>query len=486
MLTTGQIVLICIAAAIGALIIFMIIRTMFTKAEKIETQKFTPITVNPDILAQHLSEAVKIPTVTVVAPNNNYEHFIAYQKFLEKTYPLIFKIAEKTLINNYSIVLKIKGSDANLLPAAFLAHQDVVPAPVEGWEHDPFGGKIVDGFIYGRGSQDMKSQMISNLEGLEALLKDGREPKRTIYFCFGHDEEYTGKDGARNISQWLYDNNIRLEYVFDEGGTVLDGSAFGVKGKLALIGTCEKGYVDYTLTSNIPGGHASAPEKRSAVDTLSEAVYMLSRIPMKAYWSKPIKDLFASLAPIMNPLFKFIFVNRDIFGPLLKVLLIKLHPVGASIMRTTFAFTQFKGSDAPNVIPPSATAVVNCRINIGQTQEEVVKHIKSVVGKDIVLGQLTDGFDPSPVSDINSYAYKIIKRSILEVFPDFIPAPYPFIAATDSKYYYKVCDNVFRFTPFEMTQEDQHRIHALNERCGVKALAQATQFFARLLENSCF
>ena len=72
------------------------------------------------------------------------------------------------------------------------------------------------------------------------------------------------------------------------------------------------------------------------------------------------------------------------------------------------------------------------------------------------------------------------------MFPDFVPAPYPFIAATDSKYYYKVCDNVFRFTPFEVTPEDQHRIHALNERCKIDDLEKATQFFARLFENTCF
>jgi carboxypeptidase PM20D1 len=485
-MTAGQIILICVLGSIGALILFMIIRTLLVRPEKIEPQKFNPISVDDNLVAKHLSQAVSIATVTVISPEQSYEPFLEYHKFLEKTYPLIFKRAEKTIINGYSLIIKIQGSDESLLPVAFLAHQDVVPAPAEGWEHGPFSGDISDGFVHGRGSQDMKCQMISNLEGLEALLKLGKEPKRSIYFCFGHDEEYTGKEGAKNISQYLFDNNIRFEYVFDEGGTVLDGASLGINGKIALIGTCEKGYVDYTLKSSIPGGHASAPEKRSAVDTLSEAVYMLSKVPMKAYWSQPIKDLFKSLAPIMKPFVKFIIVNRDIFAPLIKVLLVKLHPVGASIMRTTFAFTQFEGSDAPNVIPPSATAVVNCRINIGQTQEDVIKHIKKVVGKDIEVGQLTDGFDPSPISNIKSNAYKEIKRSILEVFPDFIPAPYPFIAATDSKYYYKVCDNVYRFTPFEVTVEDQHRIHALNERCNIKALGQATKFFARLIENTCF
>ncbi|HOO22097.1 MAG TPA: M20/M25/M40 family metallo-hydrolase [Clostridia bacterium] len=485
MLTAGEIVLICVFGALAALIIFMIIRTALTKKEVIEAEAFTPPQLDTEAITKHLSEAVKIPTITVISPSQSFEPFVEYKKFLEETYPNIFKNAEVTVINGYSLVIKLEGEDKTLLPFAFLAHQDVVPAPKEGWEHEPFGGEIEGGFVHGRGSQDMKGQMIANLEAMESILSQGKKLRRTVYFCFGHDEEYTGKDGARNIVNYLYENNIRFECVFDEGGTVLDGKMFGLNGKLALIGTCEKGYVDYTLASSIPGGHASAPAKKSAVDTLAEAIYLLRSVPMKAYWSQPAKDMFKSIAPHMKPLFKFVFVNRDILSPLLKLLLVIIHPIGNSFLRTTFAFTQIEGSNAPNVIPPSAKAVVNCRINIGQTQADVEKHMRKVVGKNIEIGKLTDGYDPSPVSDITSEPYKLIKKTITEVFPDFIPAPYPFIAATDAKHYYKVCDNVFRFTPFEVTAEDQSRIHALNERCSIKSLITATQFFVRLIENTC-
>lgn len=488
--TTG-IVLLCIFVPIGALILFMILRTVFTKKKDLKPKTFEPFDFNKDELAKKLSEAVQIPTVTVVNEGESYEAFDKYHKYLEKTFPNVFSNAEVNVIHEHSLVLIIKGSDESLLPAAFLAHQDVVPAPPEGWEHEPFSGDIEGGFVHGRGSQDMKHQMIANLEGCEALLKSGRRPKRTIYFCFGHDEEYTGKNGAKYIVQWLSDNNIRFEFVFDEGGTVLDPNAMInnkmklFDGKLALIGTTEKGYVDYVLTSEIPGGHASSPTRKNSVNTLCEAVYLLSNSPMKAHWSKPVKELFKTIAPYSHPLIKFVLVNRDILSPILKPLMLKA-PVGASALRTTFAFTQLKGSDAPNVIPPRAEAVINCRINIGENQEQVEEYMQKVVGKDIKISKLHAGFDPSPVSNIKSKPYELITRSITEVFPDFIPAPYPFIAATDSKYYYKVCDNVFRFTPFEVTPKDQHRIHGLNERCDIDALVLAAKFFARLMENTCF
>ncbi|MFW5779907.1 MAG: M20/M25/M40 family metallo-hydrolase [Bacillota bacterium] len=360
-----------------------------------------------------------------------------------------------------------------------------MPAPPEGWDVDPFSGEIKDGYVYGRGSQDMKGQMIAVLEAIENLLNNNFQPERTIYYCFGHDEEFTGKEGAKNIAKYLEENNIKLEFVVDEGGTVLDGSIVGVKGMLALIGTCEKGYVDVQLKAKKPGGHASTPFKRNSCDLLSEAVYDVAMTPMRRTWSQPAKDMFKAIAPNMKPLYKFLFVNRDVLSPLLKWILGIANPVTNSLLKTTFATTQLKGADAPNVLPPEATATINCRININENSEKVIKHIQRVVGNDIEVNMLPGKNEPTPVSDITSDAYKILTKSINEVFEDFLPAPYPFIAATDAKYYYNVCNNVYRFTPFLMSEEDRTRIHAINERMEINALVKATQFFARFIENAC-
>jgi carboxypeptidase PM20D1 len=187
----------------------------------------------------------------------------------------------------------------------------------------------------------------------------------------------------------------------------------------------------------------------------------------------------------MKFLYKFLFVNRDILSPLLKWALGIANPVTDSLLKTTFAPTQLKGADAPNVLPPEATATINCRINIGESSEKVLNHIKKVVGKNIEVSVLPGKNEPSPVSDIISDAYKTLTKTINEVFEDFLPAPYPFIAATDAKFYYNVSNNVYRFTPFLMSEDDRTRIHAINERQEINGLVKATQFFARFIENSC-
>ena len=482
----GAIVGICIGGAFAALILFMILRTVFNVAKPKKDIVTTEVKFDKKEFAENLRGAVQIPTVTVIKEGQSYEPFLKYHEYLEKTFPNVFKYAEKTLINGYSLVLKIEGTDKDLLPGCFLSHQDVVPAPPEGWDTDPFGGEIKDGFLYGRGSLDMKWHMIAVLTALDDHLKTKGAPKRTIYCCFGHDEEITGKDGAKNIAKYLYDNGIRMEYVVDEGGSLIDGSLLGLNKMIAAIGVCEKGYADLVLTSVKDGGHASAPKKRSSVDAICQAVYDLSHLPMKTYICKPIKDMFRILAPHMKFLYRFIFTNADILAPVVKFALANLMPVTNSAVRTTFAFTQLQGADAPNVIPTTTKAVVNVRVNIGQTLDEVKKYIQKVVGKDITVEELNPGFDPTPVSDITSDAYKKLEESITDVFGDVVVSPYPFIAASDAKHYYNICNNVYRFGPIEMTTADQKLIHSDNERVNIEGATKGAQFFSVFMEKTCY
>ena len=171
------------------LITTMLIRTLCCKPKEVKAVEFKARDFDAETVANHLSEAVQIPTVSMIGEYEGVDKpFFDYHKFLEKTYPLIHKSAEKTIVNGYSLVYLFKGKDRTLKPGAFLAHQDVVPAPAEGWEVDPFSGEIKDGFIWGRGTQDMKGTQIALLEGMEKLLSEGFVPDRDIYFFFGHDD----------------------------------------------------------------------------------------------------------------------------------------------------------------------------------------------------------------------------------------------------------------------------------------------------------
>lgn len=480
-----DIFLICLACLFGALILFMIIRTVAAHPKKIEKSNYSPRVIDKEAAAKHLSDAITYKTVTLQEGQTDGSVFLEYQAFLEKTYPAVMAVAEKTLINKYSVIYFVKGTDDSLLPCAMLAHQDVVPAPEEGWEVPPFSGAIKDGYVYGRGSQDMKSQMIAALEGLEILLKEGFKPRRSIYFLFGHDEELRGTEGATQISDYLDKKGVKLEFVLDEGGAVIDGKLLTIKNKVALIGTCEKGYADYIIETEKAGGHSSTPGRRTAVGLLSECVYDIEINQPRMHWAKPTKEMFKALAPYMNPVLKFFIVNRDIFSPLLKKVLSVISPFTNCLVRSTLAPTQLKGAGAPNVLPPKAVANVNCRLNPGDTAESIRDYLQKIVGKKAKVSIDKGYIDPSPISDITGEPFKILTKTISEVFDGYITAPFLFIAATDSKYYYNLTNCVYRFTPFEKTEEDSKRIHAINERQGIDELASGVAFYIRLYENAC-
>jgi carboxypeptidase PM20D1 len=152
--------------------------------------KTTERSLNADKIAEHLSSSLQFQTISMVGDYlDKSKPFFDFQEYLQNTYPIISKVAERTIINKFSIVYKFSGSDSLQKPGAFLAHQDVVPAPSEGWDFKPFSGNISGEYIYGRGAQDMKGTLISLMEAMEALLAGGFKPMRDLYFCFGHDEE---------------------------------------------------------------------------------------------------------------------------------------------------------------------------------------------------------------------------------------------------------------------------------------------------------
>ncbi len=178
-----------------------------------------------------------------------------------------------------SMLYEIQGRDATLNPYLLAAHLDVVPATLPGsydqheWIHGPFSADLSpDGHIYGRGSMDVKSSMIGQLEAVQLYLKKNGRPQRTIYLAYGHDEEIAGYQGAKNIAKHLESQSVSLEYVVDEGSLIIEGFVRDLVNPVALIGVADKGYLTVKFYTNTTGGHSSMPNRdHSAFSVLSEA-----------------------------------------------------------------------------------------------------------------------------------------------------------------------------------------------------------------------
>eukprot|EP01023_Acetabularia_acetabulum_P002210 TRINITY_DN10849_c0_g1_i1.p1 TRINITY_DN10849_c0_g1~~TRINITY_DN10849_c0_g1_i1.p1 ORF type:complete len:195 (-),score=28.78 TRINITY_DN10849_c0_g1_i1:15-599(-) len=133
-----------------------------------------------DSVERHLSEFVQIQTVSDYDKElhvSDKQVFLDALSYLEKTYPLIWSSLKIQKVNELSLLMEWKGSDSTLLPMLYMGHYDVVPVvneTIDSWEYPPFSGQMAHGFLWGRGSMDMKCGVISVLEAINHLLSSGQ------------------------------------------------------------------------------------------------------------------------------------------------------------------------------------------------------------------------------------------------------------------------------------------------------------------------
>jgi carboxypeptidase PM20D1 len=204
----------------------------------------------------------------------------------------------------------------------------------------PFEGCIADGFIWGRGTLDIKNQLVGILEAAESLLQAGYRPDRTILFGFGHDEETGGIAGCKVIGKNLAEKGIRLAGIVDEGGGIVEGLAAKVRGPVSLIGVSEKGYLTVEFTVHGEPGHSSTPPRQTAIGILARALARLEARPMPVH-IRTMRPLYHGIG-IAAPLYlQVAFANAWLFGPA-ETLADPQPEMNASI-RSTTALTIIRG-----------------------------------------------------------------------------------------------------------------------------------------------
>ena len=169
------------------------------------------------------------------------EEFNAFIKWASVTYPEFHSQMQQEQLE-YTLLYKWQGSDPSLAPILLTGHYDVVPVipgTEEIWEQDPFAGAISNNRIWGRGALDDKSGVIGMYEAATYLIKKNHQPKRTIYFSFGHNEEIGG-GGAALVVKKLKSEGVQLYWSLDEGSFVNKGFFPGVDKLVAPINVAEK------------------------------------------------------------------------------------------------------------------------------------------------------------------------------------------------------------------------------------------------------
>ncbi|MCE5207769.1 MAG: M20 family peptidase [Chloroflexi bacterium] len=490
------ILIIVIASAIILILLaiaIMIIRALIVHPESRQPQEIELAKVDGLDLAAHLAEVIQCQTISMdttgatVKNNSSGEinPFDELHEILFKNYPLVSRKLTLERINNYSLLYTWPGSVPHLPAVLFAAHQDVVPvdeSSLDQWDYPPFAGAIAEGYVWGRGAMDIKCQMTTLLDAVEYLLKQGFEPRRTVYLAFGHDEETRGS-GAKEMAALLKERGVRLGALVDEGASVMKEGVPGFDIPVALIGTGEKGSLTLELSVDCPPGHSSAPADQTSIGILSKALARLEANPMPASLQH-VKPLLSVLAPYSTFLHRLAFTNLWMFGGTVKHELIK-SPQTNALLRTTTAVTMIEGGIKVNILPPHAAAKVNFRLAPGDTVQDVVDHVRATVADTRVKIDLPGeiGREASLISPSSSPAYSLLCETIQQIFGVMPVAPTLVTGATDARHYALICQNIYRFTPAVTGKDDTNRVHGIGERISVENLERMTQFFIELIQN---
>ena len=444
--------------------------------------------INETAAVAHLSAALKFATVSersdVPADSAPFDGLL---RFIESGYPMVHRTLEREQPGSHSVLYTWKGSEPDLPGILLIAHMDVVPVEPGSealWTHAPFSGDVADGFVWGRGAVDMKASVIGILEAVEHLLKQGVQPKRTIYVALSQDEETGGENGAALIAARLHERKVRLQYTLDEGSYIVQNVIPGVARPVALIGIAEKGYLTLRLTAQAPGGHSSMPSRDEAIARIARALQRLERQPMPASLEGVVSPMLDALAPEMPFARRMVFANRWLFGPLL-IRVLELTSASNALIRTTMVPTVIEGGIKDNVLPRTASVTINVRILPGDTIESVITHVRQAIDEfDIGIERVGAGNDPLSISSVDAPGFAVLRSAVEQVYPDAVVAPTLVIAGTDTVHYASLAENSYRFQPLRLEATDLERIHGVDERVKVSDLANMIRFYVSVMRTS--
>ncbi len=442
--------------------------------------------VNGTQIAQHLGEAIRFQTVSNQdASQNKPEEWTKLQAWLRSTYPAAHGAMRREVIDTSTLVYEWTGSAPNEAPIILMAHQDVVPVTPgteKDWKQPPFGGVIAENAVWGRGAVDDKSSLIGLFEAIEILAKQGFKPKRTVYIVSGGDEE-VGGTGAKSVAALLASRGVKALFTLDEGSAIV-ADAPVVNAPAIMIGIAEKGYATLKVTANAPGGHSSMPASDIGTITLAKAIIAIHAQQFPNELRPPVSQMVETLANRKGGMIKMAAANPWLFGSRIKAQFAE-SPSGAALLHTTIAPTMLEGSPKENVLPQSASGLINYRIAPWDSSADVMARAKKAVGDlPVVLSWVKPPREPSPVSSTSSKGWSLIRAAAEAEAPGAVVAPYLVVAGTDSRNMVGLSNDVYRFMPIKLSIKETAMIHGTNEHISVDNLERMVRFFTRLIATS--
>jgi acetylornithine deacetylase/succinyl-diaminopimelate desuccinylase-like protein len=368
------------------------------------------------------------------------------------------------------------AGDGSARPIIMLNHMDVVLASPEYWSVDPFSGVIKDGYVWGRGAQDMKGEGIAELMTLLVLKRAGVALKRDVIFLATADEEVGQGVGAG----WIVAQHPELvrdaEFLINEGGTI----RLGEDGRVEYygVGTTEKSPFWLDVIARGTAGHGSRPTPDNPVHRLIRAVAKVAAYQTPLLVTPAVDRYFRDLATIEPDAQRrawFLDVRAAIHDTAVARAIASDLTYNA-LLRNTISITGLKGSDKTNVIPPVARAALDVRLLPGQEPQAFLADLVRLVADTSVTIQPQGPNWPATESPRETELFRAIVAAAQARHPGVLVTTPPLAGFTDSHFFRNLGIVCYGVSPFPITEADSRGVHGNNERLRLDALTFGVRF----------
>jgi acetylornithine deacetylase/succinyl-diaminopimelate desuccinylase-like protein len=386
-----------------------------------------------------------------------------------------------------NLVVRYKGT-GRLPPLLLTAHLDVVEADPTKWDRPPFSGAEADGCLWGRGAIDMKNMAAMCTAILRRLAANQVRLDRDVIFAAVADEEAGCDLGSRFLVE-AHRSKVEAEYAIGESGGFslhLGDTTF------YPVQVAEKGFCWVRARITGEPGHGSMPRHDSVVTKLGEALTKIgeSRLPIHttSYVTDFLDALRARQPAAIQPLVKLL-ARPHLLGRVARLV------PGASIARSfsallsnTAAATVVRAGAKTNVIPGVAEFEIDGRTLPGQTDDDLLRELRAVLGDDVQL-EVMKSAPPIVTEPIASPVFDIIKRQVESREPDASVVPYMIPGFTDAKYFTQMGARWYGFSPVKIEKGSGIRFadmfHGHNERVPVAGLAWGVEVLDAVVREIC-
>jgi len=379
-----------------------------------------------------------------------------------------------------NLVTRLRGQ-GHAPPLLMYGHVDVVTTEGQEWTHGPFEGVVADGYVWGRGTLDMKGAVAMMMSAMMRARAEAFVPAGDVVLAVVSDEEAGGEYGARYLVEDHAELFDGIRYAIGEAG----GFSFHVGGATVYpIMVAEKQMCWMRATVRGEGGHGSMPVCGQAMAKLAQMLETLDRRSLPVHVTEPTRQMIEAIASVLPTAQRLLL--RQLLNPALTNAILNLAgPLGqvlGPLLHNTVSPTVIQASTKTNVIPCEVSVELDGRLLPGLSADQMISELRALLGSEVELDVIKH--EPGP-SEPDMGLFDTLAGILREADPGSTPGPLVLAGVTDARHFSRLGIHTYGFTPMKIPPDlNVWRLaHGTDERIPVDAMKFGTEAIYKLLHR---